>query len=91
MGIVERIKSGVKDNKIIMGYERVLTEIKTKRPTLVIYANDLPDEKRREIEHNAKVAKVRLEKYPDDGISLGLVCGKPFPVGVLAIKKGSKR
>ena len=64
--------------------------IKNENPELIIIANNFPDDKKKIIEHNAKIAKVDVKEYPNDSINLGLVCGKPFPIGVLAIKRTKK-
>jgi len=83
------IKSAVKDNKVIIGYNRVMKEIKTKKLKLVVCANNIPKDKLDDIIYNAKLSGVNVEKYPDDNVNLGLFCGKPFLVTVLAIE-GSK-
>jgi len=81
------IKNAVKENKVILGYNRTIKEIKTKKPKLVVYANNIPKDKLENIIHNTKLAKIDVEKYPDDSVNLGLVCGKPFSVSVLVIKR----
>ena len=90
MDIIKLIREKTKENKVILGYNTVMKSIKSGHPELIVIANNLPEDKKRIIEHNAKVAKVKFEEYPNDGVNLGLVCGKPFPVGVLAIKRSKK-
>ena len=90
MDLAKLIKTKVKENKIILGYRTVIKFIKNGRPELIVFANNIPEEKRRMIEHNAKIAKIEIKEYPNDGVNLGLVCGKPFPVSVLAIKRSKK-
>ncbi len=64
--------------------------LKSGRPELIIYANNIPEEKKKTLEHNAKISNIKIQEYPNDGVNLGLVCGKPFPVSVLAMKRGKK-
>jgi len=90
MNITKLIKTRVKEKKVILGYRTVIKSIKNARPELIVFANNIPEEKRRMIEHNAKIAKIETKEYPNDGVNLGLVCGKPFPVSVLAIKRSKK-
>jgi len=90
MDLTEIIKTKTKENKIILGYKTVMKLIKNSNPELIIVANNFPDDKRKIIEHNTKIAKVELKEYPNDSVNLGLVCGKPFTVGVLAIKRSKK-
>ncbi len=87
MELTKIIKNAVKENKVILGYNRTIKEIKTKKPKLVVYANNIPKDKLENIIHNTKLAKIDVEEYPDDSVNLGLVCGKPFSVSVLVIKR----
>ena len=90
MNITKLIKTKMKENKIILGYRTVIKSIKTSRPELIVFANNIPEDKKRMIEHNAKIAKIEIKEYSSDGVNLGLICGKPFPVSVLAIKRSKK-
>ena len=90
MDLKKIIKDAVKENRVILGYDRSIKEIKTKRPKIVIYANNIPKDKLDNIIHNANLAKIDAKEYQDDNVNLGLVCGKPFSVSVLAVK-GSER
>jgi len=90
MDLTEIIKIKTKENKVILGFNTVMKFIKTGNPELIVVANNFPDDKRKIIEHNAKIAKVELKEYSNDSVNLGLVCGKPFTVGVLAIKRSKK-
>jgi len=90
MDLTDIIKAKTKENKVILGYNTVMKLIKTGNPELIVIANNFPDDKRKTVEHNAKIANVELKEYPNDGVNLGLVCGKPFAVGVLAIKRSKK-
>ena len=84
------IKNKVKEKKVILGFNSVLKTLKSKKLNRVIYANNLPDEKIRAIKHNAGLADTEITEYPNDGMELGLVCGKPFSVGVIGIKGSEK-
>ena len=90
MDITKIIKTGVEQNKIILGYRTVMKSMKTSRPEMIVFANNFPEDKRRMIKHNANIIKIEVKEYPNDSVNLGLVCGKPFPVGVLAIKRSKK-
>jgi large subunit ribosomal protein L30e len=90
MELTDLIKEKSKENKLIIGYDTVMKFIKNENPELVILANNFPDDKKKIIEHNAKLAKVEVKEYPNDSVNLGLVCGKPFSIGVLAIKRTKK-
>lgn len=90
MDLTKLIKEGVKQKKVLLGYKSVMKFLKSGRPELIIHANNIPEEKKKSLEHNAKISNVEIKEYPNDGINLGLVCGKPFSVSVLAIKRRKK-
>ena len=90
MDLTDIIKAKTKENKVILGYNIVIKSIKIGNPELIVISNNFPDDKRKIIEHNAKISKVELKEYTNDSVNLGLVCGKPFTVGVLAIKRSKK-
>lgn len=86
MSLIEEIQSAIKSDKAIIGYREALKFIKLNQPKLIVIANNLPDSMRKEIEHNARISKVKLEVFSGSSKDLGIVCGKPFPVSTLAIK-----
>lgn len=83
----ETIQSAIKVNKVIIGYRRSIRLIKTGSPKLIVIANNLPKKMKDEIEHNAKVGSVQVEIFNSSSKELGVVCGKPFPVSTLVIKR----
>ena len=84
--LIKLIKTAVKENKTIIGYKQVLKEVKIGKPELVVYANNLPEDKIKEIEHNAKIGNIKIEKFSKDSVELGLICGLPFKVSIIGIK-----
>jgi len=90
MDISKLIKEKIKQDKVLLGYKSVMKSLKSSRPELIVYANNLPDDRKKMIEHNAKISNVEIKEYPNDNVNLGLVCGKPFSVSILAIKRSKK-
>jgi large subunit ribosomal protein L30e len=87
MDLTDLIKTKIQQDKVVIGYNRVIKLLKIESPEVIVIANNFPEEKKKTIEHNTKISKIELKEYSGDGINLGLLCGKPFPVGVLAIKR----
>lgn len=85
--LIETIQSAIKTNKIIIGYRRSMKFVKTSSPELIVIANNLPEKIKDGIEHNAKVGGVKVEIFNSNSKELGVVCGKPFPVSTLVIKR----
>ncbi|MBL7169752.1 MAG: ribosomal L7Ae/L30e/S12e/Gadd45 family protein [Candidatus Aenigmarchaeota archaeon] len=90
MDLTKIIKNAVRDKKVILGYNKVIKEIKTKKPELIIHAENIPKDRLETIMHNAKLANIDIKQYPNDNVSLGLICGKPFSVSVLVIEGSEK-
>jgi len=90
MELTKMIKEKIKKGKVIIGYKTVIKSLKSDRPELVVVAANTPDDKKKMIELNAKISKVQVKEYPKDSVELGLLCGKPFSISILAIKRGKK-
>ncbi|MEM5878296.1 MAG: 50S ribosomal protein L30e [Candidatus Aenigmatarchaeota archaeon] len=86
MDLSNLIREKVKKKEVVMGYNNVIKLLKTGKPKMIVIANNIPTDKKDVIIHNARLAKVEVKEFDNDNVSLGLVCGKPFSVSVLAIK-----
>jgi len=90
MSLTSLIQEKVKTKEVVLGYNRVLKMLKTGKPKMVVIANNIPKDMKETIMHNARLAKVEVKEFENDNVNLGLVCGKPFSVSVLAIKGSDK-
>ena len=90
MELEKLIKERLKENKIALGFNTVMKSLKSGDPELIVYANNIPEDRKKTIEHNAQISNVEIKEYPGDNVNLGILCGKPFPVSVLAIKRSKK-
>ncbi|MBI2084255.1 MAG: 50S ribosomal protein L30e [Candidatus Aenigmarchaeota archaeon] len=86
MVLTEEVQEAIKSNKAIIGYNETITYIKTNKPRLIVVSNNLSSNVRKELEHNTKISKVKLETFDGTSRELGVICGKPFPVSALVIK-----
>ena len=86
MALTDGIQSAVKSDKAVIGYNKSINYIKVKIPKMVIVANNLPASVKQELEHNAKVSKIKLETFDGTSRELGIACGKPFPVTTIIIE-----
>jgi large subunit ribosomal protein L30e len=86
VSLEEEILNANKTGNIILGYRQSRKFIKLNKAKMVVVANNIPEKMRKEIEHNAKVAGIKLEVFDKGSKELGILCGKPYPVSVLVIK-----
>jgi len=87
MPVEETIQDALKAKKAIVGYRQCIKFIKLDEPKLIVIAKNLPESMRKEIEHNAKISETSLEIFNGSSRDLGVVCGKPYPVSTVVIKK----
>jgi len=90
MDLEKTIKEKLKEDKVIIGFKSVIKILKKDNPQMVVLANNIPEENKNMIMHNAQISNVEIKEYPNDSVNLGLLCGKPFPISVLAIKRSKK-
>lgn len=90
MELEKLIKEKTKEGKVLLGYKNVIKSLKKDKPELVVIANNIQDERKKTIEQNAKISKVPVKEYQKDNINLGLLCGKPFSVSALTVKRDKK-
>jgi len=82
----KEIQDAVKEGTAVLGYRESIESIKNDSPKGVVIANNVPDDKLDEINHNTRLSAIEVDVFDGDSKELGLTCGKPFPVLVLVIK-----
>ncbi len=87
MSVANEIQSAVKAGNVVIGYNKSLEFIKNNSPRLIVMANNIPETKRDEVEHDAKLSGTKVEVFDGSSKDLGVICGKPFPISLLVITK----
>ena len=87
MALTEQIQSSLKAGNIIIGYKESLDYLKNSSPKMVVVSNNIQEDKKNEIENDAELSGTKLEVFEGDSKELGVICGKPFPISALVIKK----
>ncbi|MEM5815611.1 MAG: ribosomal L7Ae/L30e/S12e/Gadd45 family protein [Candidatus Aenigmatarchaeota archaeon] len=82
MSLVEKIKEAMKENKIVYGYREVLKFIRNNNVELVILANNAPEKIKKTILNS----NIKVEIFEEGSKKMGTICGKPYPISVIAIK-----
>ncbi len=80
MDIDNALKLAVADGKVIIGEREVERCLGKKKAKAVIYSSNAP-----RAAHYARLRSVRTHRYGGGSIELGVACGKPFSVSVVAI------
>jgi large subunit ribosomal protein L30e len=86
MSLEEDIQNANKANRIVLGYRRSKKYIRMNDAEMVVLAKNAPEKIKKQIEHDAKIAEIKVETFGGGSKELGVLCGKPYPVSVLVIK-----
>ena len=85
MDVNKEIRQVVDTGKVILGSDKSVKAVKLGQVKLVILASNCQEAVRADIMHYAKLANVPVYNYAGDTAALGLACGKPFVVNVMAV------
>lgn len=86
MSLIDEIQSALKEGKVIIGYKKSLEFIKNDSPKIIVMSQNIPEKRRGEVEHNAKLSAKKIEIFEGSSKELGVICGRPFPIMLLVIK-----
>jgi large subunit ribosomal protein L30e len=81
----KKIAQAIATGKVVIGTERSLKALKQGRAKLVIVAANCALEALEDAKYYASLGGAELRVYDGDSTSLGLACGKPFSVDMLAV------
>jgi len=84
-GLEGEIKQVLKTGKYILGYRKSIRAIKTGKARAVVIASKIPKWMEDDVIYYAKLGDIPVIKFKGTSYELGMVCGKPFPVAVMAI------
>ncbi len=80
-----KINNVMKTGKSVIGVNQVVETLLTNNPKLIILSSNCPDNKKEDIIYYSKLVQVLVKSVKEDGIELGSICGKPFPVSAIGI------
>lgn len=81
------IKKALEGKKLIIGRNRVVKGIKNGTIKSVIKASNCPMILSRDIDMYSRSGDFELKGFPGNSLRLGQICGKPFNIVLLGIKK----
>lgn len=86
----KEIKAALKSRKILMGSRTVLKGLKNDQLSTVFYATNCPDDTLEDLNHYSKLSGMKIERFEGSSVQLGEICGKPFSILLVGIKKSGK-
>ena len=82
---VEEIRNALKDDKVLMGTEKVIKGIKNKSVKTVIMSNNAPESVKADIEHYSQISEISVNQVDMNNEELGTLCRRKHNISVLAI------
>ena len=85
--MVEKIlKNAMRRGNTIFGFRRSMKFLKMNRGKMVIIAENMPEDMRKDIEYLCKISKIKVKIFKGSSKDLGIICGKPYPITTVVIK-----
>lgn len=79
------LKSKIQENKVVIGTDRVLKELKAKKLSKVFTAQNCPQNIKDDIKYYANLGNIHHIELDQDNEELGIFCRKNFFVSVIGI------
>jgi len=83
---MEDLRDAVNEKKIIIGSKQTIKNLKLKSIKKVFVASNCPENLKKDINYYSKLTGIKVENFDGTAKQLGIFCGKPFSIAVLAIK-----
>ena len=85
--INKEIKDALGTGKVLIGSRSVSKAAKKGALAAIVFATNCPESRRKDLENYASTGGFELTAFDGDATRLGEVCGKPFNVLMLGIRK----
>ncbi len=87
MTVNKEIKEAMKGGKLVIGAKSVMKNIKRKDVKYVICSANCTEGVMNDLNYYSKNFAVEIKKFKGNSRQLGEICGKPFNVMLLGVKK----
>lgn len=84
--MTDELRNALNDNKVIIGSKQTIKNLRLKNVKLIILASNCPENIKKDIDYYSKQTGIKVDKFNGTAKQLGVFCGKPFSIAVLAIK-----
>ena len=85
MSFESALRMVLRTGKIVLGSKQTLKLVRHGKTKMVVVAANAPPETKKELKYYASLSNVPVYEYPGTSVELGALCGKPFPVSMLAV------
>ena len=81
----KEIRRAVDTGSVAFGYKSCQKNLANGKGEIVIVSVNLPNNDKEKLAHLAKVEGKKYFEYPENGLVLGSVCGKPFVISAMIV------
>ncbi|MFQ5647739.1 MAG: ribosomal L7Ae/L30e/S12e/Gadd45 family protein [Candidatus Aenigmatarchaeota archaeon] len=85
--VEKEIKDAMGAKRLAIGSRTVLRGLKRGSLKSVVYATNCPEGTRKDLNHYATLSKIEVKEFGGDSSRLGELCGKPFNILAVGVKK----
>ena len=85
--IIIEIRSNLKDNKVIIGTERVLKSLKEEKVSKVLLSANCRDDVKNDLEHFKSISNFEIMNLKYESEELGVICKKPYTISMIGFLK----
>ena len=85
MSFENELRRSIKTGKVVFGAKETIKLVKLGKAKAVIMASLAKPELKEDLRYYAKLSGIPVYVYRGSPYDLGSLCGKPFPVSMLAI------
>ncbi len=83
--LTSAIRLAVESGKVGFGSKKGVKDILMGNIKLAVFASNVPVSLAEDVERFGEISEIPLVVFPGTSVELGAICGKPFPVSVLAV------
>ena len=80
---MKELKQALKDNKVIIGTDRVLKKVRIGKLSVVYLASNCPQVVKEDVKHYANLYNIKVNELKENNEELGVICKKHFFISVL--------
>jgi len=87
MTVEKEVKDALKAKKVLLGTNSVIRGVKTGSVKTVIKASNSPENIMGDLSYYSKIGNISIENFNGNSKQLGELCGKPFNILLVGLKK----
>ena len=84
------IRRAIDTGKVALGYRQCQKELLKGTGEIVIVSKNMPNNDKEKLKHLTEVEGKKFFEFPDTGLNLGSVCGKPFVISAMIVLDAGK-